>query len=120
MLKNSKLYEELKDQEVSKTQESIDDIMKNLIFEIHSHSTSSTNIPINSDSLIEQQKSDKFCKNKVKQLHCQKQPDFELDDKGIFRKLVHLHHNWTSTAVVPKSLINNIIYEYHNAENTRE
>ena len=87
--------------------------MQNFIFEVHSPSSCSTNIPINLDSLIEQQKSDKFCKSKVRQLHHQKQPDFELDDKEILRKVVCLHHNWTSTVIVQKSLISSIIYEYH-------
>ena len=113
-LKSANLYEELRDQKVSKTPESVDDIMEILIFEIHSHSSCSTNIPTNLDSLIEQQKSDKFCKNKLKQLHHQEQPDFKLDAKAVLRKLVCLCHNWTSTVIVPKSLVNNIIYEYHN------
>ena len=39
--------------------------------------------------------------------------DFELDDKGVPRKLVQLCHTWESTIVIPKSLINNIINEYH-------
>ena len=60
-----------------------------------------------------QQKSDRFCKNKVKHLYQQQKLDFKLDNKGILRKLVHLHHNWESTIVIPKSLINNIIYEYN-------
>ena len=69
-LKTANLYEKPKDQEVSKTPESVDDIMENVIFEIHSnsHISCSANIPTNLDSLIEQQKSDKFCKNKIKQL----------------------------------------------------
>ena len=111
-LKTANLYEEPKDQEVSKTQEPIDDIMENLIQEIHPHSSSSINIPFNLDSLVAQQKSDRFCKNKVKHLHHQQKSDFELDDKGILGKLVWLHHTWESTIVIPNSLINNIIYEY--------
>ena len=58
--KTANLYEELKVQEVSKTPESTDDIMENLILEIHSHSTVSINIPVNSDSLTAKQKSDKL------------------------------------------------------------
>ena len=65
---------------------SIDDIMENLILETHPHSLSSINIPVNLDSLIAQQKSDRFCKNKVKQLHHQQKSDFELDNKGVLRK----------------------------------
>ena len=80
-LKTTNLYEEPKDQEVSKTPESIDNIMENLILEIHPHSLFSINNPVNSDSLIAQQKADKFYKNKVKQLHQQQKSDFELDDK---------------------------------------
>ena len=87
--------------------------MVNLILEIHSCSLSSINILVNSDSLIAQQKSYKFCKNKVKQLHHQQKSDFKLDNKGELRKLVILHHKWTSTVVIPKSLVNNIIYKYH-------
>ena len=87
--KTAHLYEEQKDREMSKTPESIDDIMENLILEIHPHSSSSINIPGNLDSLIAQQKSDRFCKNKVKHLHCQPKLDFEQDDKGILRKLVN-------------------------------
>ena len=49
----------------------------------------------------------------MKQLHHQQKSDFELDNKGALRKLVQLHHNWTSTVVIPKSLVSNIIYEYH-------
>ena len=75
-LKTANLYEEPKDWEVSKTPESIDDVMENLILEIHSDSVSSINIPVNSDSLIAQQRSDKFYKNKVKQLHHQPKSDF--------------------------------------------
>ena len=56
MLETANLYKEPKDQELSKTPESIDDIMENLILEIHSHSISSINIPVNSDSLIAHQK----------------------------------------------------------------
>ena len=87
-LKTANLYEEPKDQEVSETPQSIDDVMENLILEIHPHSLSSINIPVNLDSLIAQQKSDRFCKNKVKHLHHQQKLDFKLDDKGILRKLV--------------------------------
>ena len=43
--------------------------MENLILEIHPHSLSSINIPVNLDSLIAQQKSERFWKNKVKHLH---------------------------------------------------
>ena len=57
-LKTANLYEELKDPEVSKTPETIDDIMENLILEIHPHSSSSINISFNLDSLVAQQKSD--------------------------------------------------------------
>ena len=57
-LKTANLYEEPNDQEVSKTPETIDDIMENLILEIHLHSSSSINIPVNLDSLVAQQKSD--------------------------------------------------------------
>ena len=114
-LKTANLYKGPEDWEVSKTPESVDNIMENFIFEIHSysHSSHSANFPTNLDSLIEQQKSDKFCKNKVIQLQCQNQPDFELDDKRVLRKLVCLHHNWTSTVAVPKSLVINIIYGNH-------
>ena len=59
-LKTANLYEELKDQEVSKTPESVDDVMENLVLEIHPHSSSSINIPFNLDSLVVQQKSDRF------------------------------------------------------------
>ena len=86
--------------------------MENLILEIHSHSSSSINIPVNLDSLVAKQKSDRFCKNKVKHLHHQQKSNFELDDKGILRKLVCLSHNLESTIVIPRSLVN-IIYEYH-------
>ena len=86
--------------------------MENLILEIHPHSLSSINNPVNSDSLIAQQKSDKFFKNKVRQLHHKQKSGFKLDDKGVLRKLERLCHNWTSTVVIPKSLVNNIIYEY--------
>ena len=71
-LKTANLYKEAKDWEVSKTLESIDDIMENIILEIHPHSLSSINNPVNPDYLLAQQKSEKFCKNKVKQLHHQK------------------------------------------------
>ena len=50
-LKTANLYEEPKDQEVSKTPESIDDVIENLILEMHLHSLSSINIPVNLDSL---------------------------------------------------------------------
>ena len=63
-LKTANLYEELKDQEMSKTPETIDDIMENIILEIHPQSSSSIIIPVNLDSLIAQQKSYKFCKTK--------------------------------------------------------
>ena len=29
---------------------------------------------------------------------------------------MHLHHNWTSAIIVPKSLISSIIYEYHECK----
>ena len=83
-LKTVNLNEEPKGQEVSKTPESINDVMENLILEIHPHSPSSIDNPVDSDSLIAQQKSDMFCKNKVKQLHQQQM----LDDKGVLRTLV--------------------------------
>ena len=72
-LKTANLYEEPKDRQMSKTPQTIDDVMENLI---------------NLDSLIAQQKSDRFCKNKVKHLHHQQKLDFKLDDKGVLRKLV--------------------------------
>ena len=56
-LKAANLYEELKDCEVSKTPRTVDDIMENLILEIHPHSSVSINIPFNLDSLVAQQKS---------------------------------------------------------------
>ena len=40
---------------------------------MHSQSVSSINIPVNSDNLREQQRSDKFCKYKVKESHHQSQ-----------------------------------------------
>ena len=64
-LKTAILYEEPKDREVSKTPETIDDIMENLILEIHPHSSSSVNIPVNLYSLIAQQKSDRFCNDYI-------------------------------------------------------
>ena len=94
-LKTANLYEGPKDHEMSKTLESIDDVMGILIFEIHSYCPCTTNIPTNLDSLIKQQRTDKFCRNKVKQLHRHKQTHFKLDDKGVLRKTVDLHHNWT-------------------------
>ena len=56
-LKTANLYEEPKDQEVSKTPETVDDVMENVILEIHPHNSSSINIPGNLDSLVAQQKS---------------------------------------------------------------
>ena len=44
-LKAVNLYEKPKDCEMSKTLESIDDVMENLIFEIHPHSSCTTNNP---------------------------------------------------------------------------
>ena len=79
--KTANLYEEPKDWELSKTPEITDDIMENLIIEIHPHSLSSINIPVNLDSLVAQQKSDRFCKNKLKCLHHQQIMDFKLDNK---------------------------------------
>ena len=73
---------------MSKTPESIDDMIENLILEIHPQSLSSINIPVNLDSLRAQQKSERFCRNKVKHLHDQQKSDFKLDDKGVLRKLV--------------------------------
>ena len=81
-LKAVNLYEEPEDHEVSRTPESIDDIIKNLILEIHPHqSSSSVNILFNLDSLVAQQKTDRFCKNKAKCIHHHQRSDFELDDK---------------------------------------
>ena len=71
-----------------KSPETIDDIMENLTLEIWPHSSSFINIAVNLNSLIAQQKSDKFYKKKVKLLHYQQKSDFELDDKGVLRKLV--------------------------------
>ena len=81
-LKTAILYEEPKYWEVSKTPEAIDDVMKNLILEIHPHNSSSINIPVNLGSLVAQQKSDRFCKNKVKHLHHQQNLDFKLGWQG--------------------------------------
>ena len=67
--------------------------MENLILEIYPHCSSSTNNPVNSDSLIVQQKSDKFYKNKVMQLHQKQKLDSKLDDKEVLRKLVQPCHN---------------------------
>ena len=56
-LKAVNLYEEPEDHKVSKTPESIDDIMENLILEVHPHQSSiSVNIPFNLDSLVAQQR----------------------------------------------------------------
>ena len=74
--------------------------MENLILEIHPHSSSSINIPFNLDSLVAQQKSDRFCKYKVKCIHQQQKLDFVLDDKGVLRKLVQLCQPWESTIVI--------------------
>ena len=74
--KAANLYEELKDCKVSKTPETVDDVMENLILEIHPHSSSSFNILFNLDSLVAQQKSDRFCRNKVKCLHHQQKIRF--------------------------------------------
>ena len=83
------MYEELEDCEVSKTPESSDDVMENLILEVHPHqSSTSINIPFNLDSLVAQEKTDRVYKNKVKCIHHQQKLDFELDDKGVLRKLV--------------------------------
>ena len=64
-LKAANMYEEPEDCKVSKIPESVDAIMENLMLEIHHHqSSTSINIAFNLDSLVAQQKTDRFCKNK--------------------------------------------------------
>ena len=76
-LKAVNLYEEPEDCQVSKTPESIDDILENLNLEVHPHqSSTSINIPFNLHSLVAQQKTDRLCKNKVKCIHHQQKSDF--------------------------------------------
>ena len=71
-LEAANLYEEPEDHKMFKTPESMDDIMENLVLEVYPHqSSTSINIPFNLDSLVAQQKTDKFCKNKVKSIHHQ-------------------------------------------------
>ena len=50
-LKTASLNEKPKDCEMSKTLNSMDNIMENLIFKIHLHSPCITNIPTNLDAL---------------------------------------------------------------------
>ena len=63
-LKIANLYEEPKDREVSKTPETVDDVLENLILEIHPHSSSSINISVNLDSLVAQENQTDSAKTK--------------------------------------------------------
>ena len=60
------------------------------------------------------QKGDWFSKEMVKKVMSGSvKTEFNLDQNGILCRLVSLRHGWKSVSVIPRLLVANIIYEYH-------
>ena len=99
----------------------VDDVIKNIIEEVHS-----TNIApkrpaynmgkLNLDVLRKDQQWDQFFKYKVKELKMKSDPNFLIDDNSILRKVVKVKYSVELTIVVPRKLTSLIIVEFHRTK----
>ena len=84
----------------------VDDVIKNIIEEVHSTDVAPQRPvynmeKLNLDVLRKEQQWDQFCKNKLKELKVKSDPNFLLDDNSILRKVVKLKYSVEPTMVVP-------------------
>ena len=69
---------------------------------------------INSTTLCTLQKQDKFCKNKVQELHSGIDSTFYLNTDSILKWIVVINNPEVCTTVVPLTLIHTLLHEFHN------
>ena len=98
----------------------MDDVIKNIIEEVHSADivpgTPAYNMgKLNWDVLRREQQWDWFCKNKVKEIKVKPDPSFLLDNNSILRRVVKLKYTVELTVVIPRKLTSLIIVEFPNA-----
>ena len=60
------------------------------------------------------QKQDKFCKNKAHELHLGNKSSFYLNHEGILKCKLVINNLKVSTIVVPLTLTNTLLHEFHN------
>ena len=111
------------------------DIYKKAIESQHSHAVKTTNkqldktveqihhvdssplpqtLNMNSTTLSTLQKQDKFCKNKVRELHSGIDSSFYLNNDSILKQTLIINNLEVCSTVVPLALTNTLIHEFHN------
>ena len=69
---------------------------------------------MNSTTLCTLQKQDKFCKNKVCELHSGIHRKFYLNNDSILKQSVMINNLEVCMTVVPLAITNTLIHEFHN------
>ena len=69
---------------------------------------------MNTTTLQNLQKQDKFCKNKVCELHANIDDMFYLNTNSILKQKVIIHNLEVNTTVIPSILTYTLIHEFHN------
>ena len=71
-------------------------------------------ININSTTLCTLQKQDKFCKNKVRELHSGIDSTFYLNNDSILKQTLVINNLEVGTTVVPLALTHTLLHKFHN------
>ena len=69
---------------------------------------------MNTTTLCNLQKQDKFCKNKVHKLHASVNDRFYLNTDSILKLKVIINNLEVNTTVIPSALTHTLIHEFHN------
>ena len=74
---------------------------------------------MNSTTLCNLQKQDKFCKNKVKELHASIANMFYLNTDSILKRKVVINDLEIHMTVIPLALTRTLLHEFHNCRGHR-
>ena len=77
-------------------------------------STSPQLLNMNSTTLCNLQKQDKFCKNKVQELHASIDYMFDLNTDSILKQKVIINNLVVHTTVIPFALTQTLLHEFYN------
>ena len=99
----------------------IDDVVENIIEEVHSVTLIPPNPTcnvgkLNLEVLKKEQQWDRFCKRKVRDMKKKPDPNFLLDHNIILRKEIKLKYTMEPAIGVPRKLTSLTIIEFHNAK----
>ena len=70
---------------------------------------------MNSTTLCNLQKQDKFCKNKVQELHASIDNTFYLNTDSILKQNILINNFEIHTRVIPLALSHTLLHEFHNS-----